>query len=96
MFHARLILVLPFCALIGCTQFPQLDGTVAHDVEHAPYPELLPLEPILAKANTSAVNPAQEEASLQGRLGQLRARANRLRGSVLSGAEKLRLERGLR
>jgi hypothetical protein len=93
---AHLTLVLPLLVIAGCTQFPELEGTVRPEVETAAYPELLPLGPILAHANSISVDPLREEAGLNGRLASLRARADNLRGSVLTGAEKQRLERGLR
>lgn len=91
----RVLHLLPLIALAACTQFPELEGTVAPELEKAAYPDLLPLEPILAQAVKSGVDPVQAEAGLEGRLAGLRARADRLRGSVLSGPEKQRLERGL-
>lgn len=96
MIPARAIVILPLLAFSACAQFPELEGTVKPNVENSEYPRLLPLEPILAHANATTVDPVFEQANLQGRLAGLRARANRLRGSVLTGAEKQRLEQGLR
>lgn len=95
MIRAHIIFVLPIAMLAACTQFPELDATVAPELENAAYPELLPLEPILAHASTDSIDPVQAQSDLQGRLAGLRARADRLRGGVLTGAEKQRLERGL-
>lgn len=65
-------------------------------MEAAPYPELVPLGPVLAEANASNVDARQTEAELSARVAALRARAARLRGSVLSGRERQRLAEGLK
>lgn len=95
MTHHPLIRFLPALALIGCTQFPELDGTVRPELENAPYPELVPLEPILASAQSIQVDPVQTESSLTARLAGLRARADVMRGAVISDAEKKRLGQGV-
>ncbi|NNE52921.1 MAG: hypothetical protein HKN30_11035 [Sulfitobacter sp.] len=87
----------PLLALIlaACTQFPELENTVRPEVQEASYPELIPLEPILATVEASPVDPVQTEAALETRLASLRARANAMRGSVLSSQEKKRLDEGV-
>lgn len=87
------VLAIPLGA---CTQFPQLDRTIPPGLEQAPFPALVPVEPLLAQATAGRIDPAQTQASLQARLTRLRARAARLRGSVLSGRERQRLREGLR
>lgn len=82
-------------SLAGCTQFPELEGTVAPEVQKASYPDLVPLEPILANLEPGGTDPAATSAGIEGRLGALRARANAMRGAVLSGGEKKRLEDGV-
>ena len=79
----------------ACTQFPQLDARVTPTLEAAEYPALVPLAPILASAQTSGTDPAQANATIDARISALKARAARLRGSVLSGAERQRLAQGL-
>tara|TARA_R110002094_G_scaffold1589_3_gene6922 strand:+ start:1942 stop:2238 length:297 start_codon:yes stop_codon:yes gene_type:complete len=95
MLYRPLLWFVPVLALIGCTQFPDLDGTVRPEVKDTPYPELVPLEPILAAADTISIDPDQTEATLTRRLSGLRTRANAMRGAVISGPEKKRLEEGL-
>ena len=80
----------------GCTQFPELDRTLTPALEAQDYPALVPLAPVLASAQTTTVEPAQTSAALDARISALKARAARLRGSVLSGAERQRLAEGLR
>ncbi|MEH6521685.1 hypothetical protein [Sulfitobacter sp.] len=82
--------------LIGaCTQFPQLDHTTTPDLENSNYPMLVPLGPVLASSQTSGIEPIQATAGIDARVSALKARAARLRGSVLSGAERQRLANGL-
>lgn len=93
---SRFAPLLAVLTLGACTQFPQLDRTITPELERAEYPTLVPVEPLLARATTGRVDPVQTEAALLGRLSRLRARAARLRGSVLSGRERQRLREGLR
>ncbi len=79
----------------ACTQFPQLDHTITPDLAHSDYPSLLPIGPLLAAAKTPSTEPVQAAAIIDARVNALRARAARLRGSVLSGAERQRLANGL-
>ena len=79
----------------ACTQFPDLDRTITPAMEAAPDPELVPIEPLLAQATAGRVDPAETQDVLSARVARLRARAADLRGSVLTGAERQRLERGL-
>ena len=85
-----------FAFLAGCTQFPELDRTQTAALDAAAYPDLVPIEPILARVEEPGADPVAEEAGLEGRLARLRARADRLRGTVLTREEKRRLEQGLR
>ena len=88
-----------FCLTVlcaGCTQFPELDFTQTAALEAADYPALVPIEPIIASVDQPGSDPVAEQTQLDARLAGLRARATRLRGGVLSAAEKKRLEEGLR
>ena len=80
----------------ACTQFPELESTQTEQLSRADYPALVPIEPILARAAGPQIDPIAEQEVLNARLADLRARANQMRGSVLTGAEKQRLENGLR
>ncbi len=96
--RAVILCALPVAAnlLVGCTQFPELERTQTAALEAADYPALVPLDPLLARTNIPGPDAVQTEARLNTRLASLRNRANAMRGSVLSGTEKQRLERGLR
>ncbi|MEP0013703.1 hypothetical protein [Tateyamaria sp.] len=61
--------------LAACTQFPELDGTVAPDLKDADFPKLVPLEPLLIASAPVVANPVQTTQSLDGRIAALRARA---------------------
>ena len=90
----RLTALIALLALGACTQFPELDRTITPDLEAAEYPVLVPVDPLLARATEGQVDPVRTEAALLGRLARLRARAARLRGSVLTGRERQRLSNG--
>ena len=90
------VMVIVLLALNGCTQFPELEGTIRPEAQNSPYPKLVPINPLLRAGAPSATDPVATEAALTQRLAGLRARADRLRGSVLSGRERQRLKNGLR
>lgn len=90
------LLLLAAASLAGCTQFPELDRTQTAQLEAAEYPPLVSLDQILAQAQAPQAEPAQTQSNLDGRLSGLRARANRMRGAVLTEQEKRRLDEGLR
>lgn len=79
----------------GCAQLPALDGTITPELEAAAYPDLVPLGPVLASAQSAGTDPLGLTTAIDGRVAALKARAARLRGSVLSGAEQQRLAKGL-
>ncbi|AKS46793.1 hypothetical protein SAMN05444287_1916 [Octadecabacter temperatus] len=83
-------------ALPSCTEFPELDSTVSSEVANAPYPELVPLAPLLAQANTSTGAAEIANTNIDSRLSNLRARAARLRGPVIPAAIRARMLRGVR
>ncbi|MEM6941563.1 MAG: hypothetical protein AAF943_16105 [Pseudomonadota bacterium] len=88
--------VLMITAAAGCTQFPELEGALTRDFSAAAYPDLLPIEPLLARSAISATDPLADQTLLNARLAALRAKAQKMRGSVLDGAARQRLENGLR
>ncbi len=62
-------------ALAACADFPDLDGTITGQVRRAPFPELVPIEEILAAAPRNGQGAAEAAArSLAGRAARLRAR----------------------
>lgn len=64
-------------ALSACSTFPELDARMDESDRAAPWPELVPVETLLA-----AAGPADTEAptgDLAARLAALRARADALR-----------------
>ncbi|MGK7752022.1 MULTISPECIES: hypothetical protein [unclassified Roseovarius] len=92
----RLIRRLPALALAfalsACTQFPELDGATSRETRNAPYPALLPVEDLRARVAEPRVTD-RTAPSLEARVAALRARAARLRGSVIDGASRARLDR---
>ena len=82
--------------LAACTEFPALDGTVPPASANAQAPELVPLTPLLAKANVTDRGAAEVESALSPRLANLRARAARLCGPILPAVARARMLRGMR
>ncbi|WP_299691089.1 hypothetical protein [uncultured Tateyamaria sp.] len=90
-------LILPLTLIVaGCTQFPDLDATVPPAAVNAPFPTLVPLEPLLA-ANAAVVSdPEATTQSLQARVAALRNRARLLQvRPVIDTGTRARLRRAL-
>ena len=81
-----LLLVLP--VLAACAQFPALDAQLTAADRAAPYPALIPLGPLLARADAMGSAPAP---SPEQRVAALAARAAALRRPVLTPADRARL-----
>lgn len=74
---ACLALCLTLCA---CIDIPEVDGTVLPELEDAAYPDLVPLDPLLARSIPSGVDTEETTKTLQARIVALRARALALQG----------------
>ena len=72
---ACLALCLTLCA---CIDIPEVDGTVLPEFEDAPYPDLVPLDPLLARAIPLGVDTEETTLTLEARVAMLRARARAL------------------
>lgn len=92
MLPTRRILFVLLVLLNGCAQFPALDGRVTAAERAAPFPALVPLGPILAAAASSTGHGAGLPT---GRIAGLNARAEALRGAVISAETRARLRGGI-
>lgn len=79
-------------AVAGCVQFPEVEDATGRAAEEADYPDLIPFDPLLDAIDTSEADTAQTQAQLEARASGLQARAATLRGTVLSGEDRRRLE----
>ncbi len=70
------VLALPLAVPTGCARFPELDAAQTPGVMDAPYPRLVPLEPLLNGPVPRAS--AADIPEVEGRVAGLRARAARL------------------
>lgn len=80
-------------ALGACARPPALESTVTDADAGAPYPRLLPLDEVLA--GLPAPDGAAEAPDLSGRIAALRARASGLRGAVVAGGARARMDGGV-
>ena len=91
----RLIaLALPF-ALLGCTQFPELDNAVSANGHNADYPTLVPVQSLLVQSRTTGPTAEQTVAGLNARVLALQNRAARLRGAVVDANTRNRMRNGV-
>lgn len=81
-------------ALWGCTPFPDLDSALSDGARDAPYPALLPVETLTARAADPQITPGTGPG-IEARVASLRARAARLRGSVIDNRTHQRLSAGV-
>ena len=70
------LILIPFLA--ACTQFPQLDDAVSARAQDANYPDLVPVNGLLARAEPQNGTPEQTVAAMNARVAALRARASRV------------------
>jgi hypothetical protein len=80
--------------MAACTRFPDLESVVAPEVRAAPYPALVPIEPLLAGLTAEQITP-EVEAGLAGRMAALQARAARLRKTVVDDTTRDRMRQGV-
>lgn len=85
--YAALLLTL---ALSACTQFPELKDTTSPEIRRAAYPDLVPAEQLTAQVQSARITD-QTTAGLSARVAALRARAARLRGTVIDRTSRNRL-----
>jgi len=90
---STIALFLGVSLLAGCTQFPELDRTITPALEAAPYPDLVPIDPLLAKATAGRIDPLRTEAALTGRAANLEARAARVSRTSAQSASAARVAR---
>lgn len=86
-----MIILLTLAAILaGCSQFPALEDSVSPAAKNAPFPALVPVEDIQARAAPEAITP-ETLPGVEARVARLKARASRLRGSVLDRPSRERL-----
>lgn len=90
----REILLVATLLCAGCTQFPDLDARLSAEARAAPYPALVPLEQITARDQPSRIT-TEQDTVMAARIAALRLRAAGLRGSVLDGSSRARLQAGV-
>ncbi len=91
---ARITILALFC-LSACTAFPVLDNRISAAAAAAPYPDLVPLGPLLARATASDPITAVNLAEIDARVAALNARAARLRQPVINSASRARMRTGV-
>ena len=77
-------LFLCFWLIAACTPLPDLDDTIPPGTESADYVELLPLDPILARAKPTTPDAEANARALEARVAALNKRADALRNGTLN------------
>lgn len=79
-------------ALGGCVDVPELEGTIAPDLERARYPDLVPLDAALGRRPPPREESQELEDELSARVEGLRSRADALQAPLLGDADRQRLQ----
>jgi hypothetical protein len=79
----------------ACTRFPDLDATLSDAARASPYPDLVPLSSLQARIGGTNTDPGTLPA-IEARIAGLKSRAARLRGTVIDGATRARMQAGIR
>lgn len=89
----RALLILLTLSLVACSpKIPDASQRISDAAKRAPYPQLEPLDALLARSEAGSDIVVQTEA-LSARVLRLKARAAALRGrSIVDGATRLRLQ----
>ena len=82
--------------LTGCAQFPELEGTIAPDDVNGARQTLIPLTPLVARANDATALAGSATTNQSPRAETLRNRASALRGPVIDPVTRARMLRGVR
>lgn len=80
--------------LSACAQFPDLDTRTGDIDPRAPYPALVPLDPLVAGADPARITET-ETAATGARVAGLRARADRLRRTVIDSDSRTRMQQNV-
>jgi hypothetical protein len=90
--HMRLIALVFPVALMGCTQFPELDNAVSASGHNADFPTLAPVQSLLVQSRSTGPTAEQTVASLNARVQALQNRAARLRQTVVDPNTRNRMQ----
>jgi len=82
--------LLCLASVTACAEFPELDTAISAEARRAPFPELVPIGPILERRNDARTDGTEAEA-LEARAAALRARARLLRGATINDETRQRL-----
>lgn len=84
-------LCLCLAGLLSACEVPGIDATVTPASEAADYPDLVPLDPLIAQMDADQIDAPATRSALEGRVAGLEARADALRGAGVSDADRERL-----
>ena len=84
------LLIALYLGQAACTQFPEFDERETQETRTAAFPDLLPIESLTQSGAPSRIDP-QTQAVLEARVSNLRARAARLKRSVMDPNARNRL-----
>ncbi|ETX13042.1 hypothetical protein OCH239_13590 [Roseivivax halodurans JCM 10272] len=80
-------------ALAACTTFPEIDAAETPGIDNAPYPDLVPIETLLAAEPPRAT--PELRAGVESRASALRGRASALQGPIVEPETRSRMRTGI-
>lgn len=93
LYPALFLAALAASLLTGCDPFPTFE--VSESARAAAYPDLVPVEEITGQVPAQAIAP-ETSSDLTKRAARLKARAARLRGSVVDAETQRRMQTGVK
>jgi len=86
----RFCFVFLLCLAACANDLPDTDRTISTSAQNAPFPELVPIDGLLAKASSGSQIKAAT-SDLQARAARLRQKANALRGrTIIDGQDRIK------
>ncbi len=82
--------------LAACSERPDLESTITDAARDAPWPDLVPLEPLLAASAPPRERTGAPETGLAARRDRLQQRAQRLNAAVVDADTRSRMRAGVR
>lgn len=92
---ALLFAALLALAVGGCATIPDLDSSVPDSLVNAPYPDLVPLDRLLASQPRARADNETAGSDLAARRDRLQQRARRLNTAVIDADTQTRMQAGV-
>ncbi|MDW4496511.1 hypothetical protein R5H30_00845 [Sulfitobacter sp. D35] len=91
--RAAPLFALGLLAALAACDAPDIDPVITPASAAADYPDLVPIEPLIAEIEAEQIDAPATQGALESRVAGLQSRADALRGAGIDEAERARLQR---